>query len=129
MKVILTNKASYSREIQFFREYRFKVLNPRESLTIENVTDPIAIAYYESHIPQGFGVELMREDKSSADESSVPGTALDNNVEIDLSKYSDDELKRIVKNLGISSNYRARWRLESVVTENLPEGQSPEEYL
>lgn len=137
MKVVVTNKASYSREFQYFRRNQFVVLGPHDSITIDDVHDSVEISYYQSIEANGFLVCFHRDEENNNDcvcdevkihheESNEESEA---DITVDLSKFSDDELKRIIQNLGVESRARARWKLESIVLENLPRDTSPENYL
>lgn len=124
MKVLIKNKATYSKEVQHFRKNQFAVLEPGDVLEIQDVVDPSAISYYQSLELSGFDVCFHQDDDSCiCEETKVQ------RKEVDLSKFSDEDLKRIIKSLGVTSRARARWRLESIILENLPRDASPEDYL
>lgn len=118
MKVKITNKASYPREVTYFRTNRTTVLDSKESITV-NIKDPVEKAFYESLGNSGFSVEFSQEGEGSGDSL--------------FSEFSDDDLKRIVKNLGISTGVRARWKLERLIQGNLGDalayGVSLKDYL
>ena len=143
MKVTITNKASYAREVQYFRRNQFVVLQPRTSMVVEDIHDALEIAYYESLRSHGFEVCFHKEEQQNdfcvegdsclCDEVGVKhqeSSEEDSVSAIDLSGFSNDDLKRIIKNLGIdASRVRARWKLERYVLENLPRDASLENYL
>ena len=47
----------------------------------------------------------------------------------DLTQYTDEELKVILKNMGINTRYRLREKLEGQILENLPDDKKVEDYL
>lgn len=126
MKVTIFNLKSYSREVQYYRKNKFVVLASRQSLVIDNVHDEEEVRYYRSLTSRDFSVSVELDETVEAQEDSI---LKPESNEVDLSKFSDYELKRIVKNLGIESRARARWKLESIVKDNLPRDTSLEVYL
>lgn len=143
MQITIKNNATYAREVQYFRKNQFVVLEREDELVIKNVEDPIEISYYESLVSHGFSVEFSHDRLVTHDEvvkettSKAPGSSDSFEeqgtkfvlVEVDLSEFSVDDLKRIVKNLGIETRARARWKLERLIQENFPRDASPEDYL
>lgn len=132
MKVTIINKASYPREIQYYRQYKFEVLQPRKGVTLD-CQDAIELVYWQSLSHKGF--EVVVETSNAPDQSTQEQKECMREEEVKeeqidpYSKYSDEDLKRIINNLGISTRYSKRWRLIDLIKESIPEGTDLDQYL
>lgn len=67
--------------------------------------------------------------EDTTEEEIIEETPVEEVKTLDLSKYTDEELKTILKNMGISTRYKLREKLENQIAENLPEGKTIEDYI
>lgn len=132
MIAYIKNLATYPREVQYYGINQYMVLKPFEQIKVENINTADKVSYYQSLECSGFSVCFHHDNnKCCCEDIKVKH---DENLEegdrsLDFSEFSDEELKRIIQNLNVSTRARARQRLESIISENLPRDKDLRDYL
>lgn len=72
---------------------------------------------------------ISHESQTDSDQSTEEVQEAKDFSVVKLEDLTDDELKRIIKSLGISTNCRARWKLESLIQSHVSDLSSLNEYL
>lgn len=116
MNVIIKNLKPYARQVQYFAKNQYVILQPHSQLIIEDINrdNQSEINYYESLRVSGFSVCFHEDDKCIHEEIGIQ-----KDKELDLSKFSDEEIRKIIQNLQISTRVRVRWKLENLILENI----------
>lgn len=150
MVIIIKNERDYSRQLQYFRTNRFVTLEPHDTVVLSNVTQN-GLRYYTELANKGFSVRVQGKepiptkkppiekvrpietpvvDVKKEPEQPEPIAEVKEEVPAyDFDKYTDDELKTILKNLGIVTRYKLREKLINQIKDNLPKDKRLEDYL
>ena len=137
MKVVVKNLETYPRQVLYFRKNQYVLLQPHQSLTVLDVSNPVEVAYWESLIKSRFSVCLIEDEcVDQTDHKEVCSDVHEDKSECschskirDLSTYTDSQLKKICRCLGLETRVRARWKLESLIIDNLTDKDDLDEIL
>lgn len=128
MIAILKNNASYSVELNKYQSSEKIKILPKSVFEIKT-SSHIELSYYLSLSSPRITVTISHESQTDSDQSTEEVQEAKDFSVVKLEDLTDDELKRIIKSLGISTNCRARWKLESLIQSHVSDLSSLNEYL
>lgn len=152
MTLIIKNTSNHTIQVRYFNSNRYATLEPNDTVVMSNVPANRLSSYQNlkglSVRVKGSPTDLNRGLSTAKSNSNVIKTVSDKPVEEskpevtepvieeteepytpDLTQYTDEELKVILKNMGINTRYRLREKLEGQILENLPDDKKVEDYL